>query len=164
VSIAPCLSSADMGWQTPLEILARVRRVGRIDLDPCSSGEDQVCARRTFTATEDGLNQEWGSGLVFVNPPYGRAIRDWAGKCRDQWLEYETEIVALLPARPDTKWFHESVFPEAHLCWWRGRIRFVGATNSAPFPSVVAYWGRSPQRFRNAFAGCGFVWERKGER
>jgi hypothetical protein len=48
-----------------------------------------------------------------------------------------TEIVVmLLPARTDTRWWHEWVM-KGEVRFIRGRLKFGGAKNSAPFPSVI---------------------------
>ena len=48
-------------------------------------------------------------------------------------------VVMLLPARTDTRWFHEDIYrrERTQVRFLRGRLRFGGAGNSAPFPSMV---------------------------
>lgn len=46
----------------------------------------------------------------------------------------------LLPARTDTRWFHEFIYGKAEIRFVRGRLKFGNATNSAPFPSMVVVW------------------------
>lgn len=43
----------------------------------------------------------------------------------------------LIPARTDTKAFHEYIYGKAEIRFLKGRLRFVGATYNAPFPSMV---------------------------
>lgn len=108
-------------WSTPQEFK---ESLGKIDLDPCP-----------LRSSRNGLRMNW-YGRVFVNPPYS-AIREWlfAGIVR---LDTTKEIIYLLPARTDTKWFHEIVLPMAkEIRFLKGRLRFGGAKNSAPFPSMV---------------------------
>lgn len=65
---------------------------------------------------------------------------------RDDWEKAHREaglgatVVALLPARTDTRWFHEHVLGHAEVRFVRGRVRFVGAVSGAPFPSMIAIW------------------------
>lgn len=84
-----------------------------------------------------------------MNPPYGREIGAWVEKAaRSQ----ACAVVALLPARTDTAWFHLWVAPFAELQFLRGRIRFDGAGGArspAPFPSVVAIYGCTGVRWRD---------------
>ncbi len=153
------LTSKRPDWNTPPEVLRRVCRVGRIALDPCGNDTSIVPARLRLTASTlggCGLAQQWHvRGLVYVNPPYGRAIADWVNKI-DFEAQVGTEIVALLPARIDTKWFAK-VWRAPALCFWRGRITFLGADSGAPFPSVVAYWGQRVGRFASAFHSAGHL-------
>lgn len=91
----------------------------------------------------DGLRSPWninfGSHRVWLNPPYGRGIEAWVHKCAQEAPRCAV-IVALLPARTDTDWFHRWVFPYADLHFLQGRIKFIGGESSAPFPSVIAVY------------------------
>lgn len=94
----------------------------------------------------DGLIEPWGlhSEIVYCNPPYGREIKQWLLK---GVVEKEKGIssVFLLPARTDTKWFHDIVVPNAtEIRFIRGRLKFEGMAAGAPFPSLlVIFWGDS---------------------
>ena len=142
--------------------MSLVRQLGPIELDPCSSGADAVGARIAYTKVDDGLAIDWRvGGLVYVNPPYGRQIHFWTGKCVEQ-ANMGAEIIALVPARTDTGWFQECVlFHSTAICWWRGRITFmvdgVKAPAPAPFPSAVVYYGPCVDNFVSAFSGEGQV-------
>lgn len=46
-------------------------------------------------------------------------------------------VVMLLPARTDTAWFHDYIYRRAEIRFVRGRLKFGGSRNSAPFPSMV---------------------------
>jgi len=107
---------------------------------------------------------------VFVNPPYGDpehpckpvckkkickkrgfcieeyvpGIINWVVKCyyESRKLDHGGAIVALLPARTDTKWFHRYIYGKAEIRFIKGRLKFGGSKNSAPFPSIVCIWRR----------------------
>ena len=80
----------------------------------------------------DGLKQEW-TGVCWCNPPYGRQIGKWVEKaCKSL-----ATVVMLLPARTDTKWFHDWCLPYGKIEFLRGRLKFGGCDNSAPFPSMI---------------------------
>jgi site-specific DNA-methyltransferase (adenine-specific) len=155
-------SSASPEWYTPEAVLERVRMVAPIGLDPCSSGRDSVRAARSYTAADNGLAQPWiveSGTLVYVNPPYGRGIGPWVEKCyRSGQLDKSARIIALLPARVDTAWF-QHVWNATAVCFVRGRLKFSGHTNAAPFPSALAYWGSCDwdSRFENAFRDLGRI-------
>lgn len=133
-----------------------------IHLDPCSNESSIVGALAMITdrsANGGGLGADWSlyGDSVYVNPPYGRKIGDWVLKCMSESLSNEgMEIIALLPARPDTEWFSHAWTASA-ICFWRGRIKFLGAKCGAPFPSVICYWGPRKFKFAEAFADAGQV-------
>lgn len=77
-----------------------------------------------------------GGGVNFVNPPY-RTSKEWIKKGFEEWKKGKI-VVFLIPARTDTKAFHEYIYPNAEIRFIKGRIKFKGATNSAPFPSMIA--------------------------
>lgn len=159
------MSSANPNWETPDEFLSLVREVfgGDIGLDPCTTSENPTRAVWIRTPPVEGhdnpggLDHAWetppGFPGVYMNPPYGRGIAPWVRKARDEGAG-GTEIIALLPARPDTKWFQD-VWTAPVVCFWKGRLKFRGADNSAPFPSVVPYWGHRPARFVEVFCRHG---------
>lgn len=143
-------------WQTPECVLERVRRVGPIDIDPCTSADNPAGAARYYTPSHDGLAQSWYApgGIAYVNPPYSRCL-DWIAKCAAE-AERGCQIIALVPARTDTRWWQHCWTADA-ICFWRGRLKFVGAPASAPFPSAIVYWGREPEKFEAAFGDAGKV-------
>jgi phage N-6-adenine-methyltransferase len=111
---------------------------GGFILDVCATHENAKCAWY-FTEDEDGLQQNWdtaGLGPVWMNPPYGRGIGAWVKKAHETALT-GTTVVALLPARTDTAWFQDYCIPFGEIRFIRGRLKFGGALNSAPFPSAL---------------------------
>lgn len=46
----------------------------------------------------------------------------------------------LIPARTDTKAFHDYIYGKAEIRFVRGRLKFNGTNNSAPFPSMVVVY------------------------
>ena len=51
-------------------------------------------------------------------------------------------VVMLLPARTDTRWFHEYIWNKAEIRFIKGRLKFGNSKNSAPFPSMVVIFQR----------------------
>lgn len=151
-------------WYTPAHIVERVIKVfhGQIDLDPCSNSADperaNVPAQWHFTQQTDGLSQSWNVETytrVYMNPPYGDEIAAWVDRLVQAYQDEEIgEAIALLPARTDTNWFQP--LRDHVLCFVKGRLRFSGSDNSAPFPSVVVYMGTDPARFVEVFGQVGF--------
>jgi hypothetical protein len=69
--------------------------------------------------------------------PYRAELRHWPKKAPESGQQGAT-VVCLLPARTDTHWWHEYVLPYAEIRFLRGRVKFNGTRNSAPFPSAIA--------------------------
>lgn len=84
----------------------------------------------------DGLKIEWGKSN-YVNPPYTSKVQDaFIKKGFEEWKKGKT-VVFLIPARTDTKRFHNFLLPYAEIRFIKGRLKFKGAKFSAPFPSMV---------------------------
>lgn len=147
-------SSANDQWLTPPEIVERVQRcLGVIDLDPCSDGHN-IPARKHYTT--GGLDHHW-YGAVYMNPPHDRTIGLWVHHLIQEYqFGHVREAIALLPARTDTKWFHElAPYPR---CFVRGRLKLSGRYNSAPFPSMIVCIGIDLQRFAEIFQDLGGIY------
>ena len=123
-------------WPTDPAFFAKMnRRYGPFDLDVCALPDNAKCARY-FTPEVDGLKQPW-TGRCWMNPPYGKAIVPWIRKAWESSLEGAT-VVCLLPARVDTRWWHDYVAPYASVIdFIKGRLRFGDGKYPATFPSAV---------------------------
>lgn len=131
-------SSASDEWATPDDFFAELDAVFRFDLDACASAENAKC-ERYFTREQDALKQRW-HGTVWMNPPYGRQIDKFIAKAYEESLAGAT-VVCLVPARTDTRWWHNYA-AQGQVTYLKGRLKFGGASTSAPFPSaVVIFWG-----------------------
>ena len=76
-----------------------------------------------------------------MNPPYGREIGKWMQKVH-QTGEDGGSVVCLVPARTDTQWWWNDVI-YGEIRFLKGRLKFGGHSNSAPFPSaIVIFRGR----------------------
>ena len=129
-------SKTDM-WSTPQKFYDELNKEFNFNLDPCSTNENTKCEKH-FTIDDDGLKQDWQGCTVFVNPPYGRVIKDWVKKCYEESLKPNTRVVMLIPARTDTIYFHKYIYHMAkEIRFLKGRLKFGECTNSAPFPSMV---------------------------
>lgn len=118
-------------WSTPQAFFDELDREFHFTLDVCALPENAKCPRY-FTPEEDGLKQEW-TGVCWCNPPYGRELPKWVEKA----AKSSATVVMLIPARTDTRWFHDLVLPFTEIRFIKGRLKFGGAVNSAPFPSMI---------------------------
>ena len=128
-------SNTDL-WATPQDFYDRLNQEFRFDLDVCALPENAKC-KKYYTPDTDGLKQEW-TGTAWCNPPYGRQIGKWVKKAHDSGCT----VVMLLPARTDTAWFHDYIYGKAEVRFIKGRLKFGGSKNSAPFPSMVVVYRR----------------------
>ena len=130
-------SSKTNEWATPDSLYSRLNELfGPFTLDPCSTEENHKC-RTFYTIEQNGLEQDWGGHTVFMNPPYGRCISDWIKKAHEESQKDKTKVIALIPARTDTKYWHDYVMKARAIYFIKGRVKFGDSKNTAPFPSAV---------------------------
>jgi len=120
-------------WATPQAFFARLDECWHFTLDVCALPENAKCSRY-FSPTDDALKQRW-EGTCWMNPPYGREIGRWVKKAYESAIAGAT-VVCLLPARTDTAWWHDYA-KKGEIEFLRGRFKFGGHSNSAPFPSAI---------------------------
>jgi len=135
-------SSLSNEWETPPDLFKKLDDEFHFTLDPCCTHENHLCPTY-YTKEDDGLSKDWSGHIVYVNPPYGREIGKWVKKCHD---EKGAVCVMCIPARTDTRWFHEYIYGKAEIRFLRGRIKFknraINKVNSAPFPSMIVIYHR----------------------
>ena len=125
-------------WATPQGFFDILNSEHGFTLDVCASPENAKCAS-FFTEEDDGLSKTW-AGVCWMNPPYGREIGKWMKKAYESSLA-GAKVVCLVPARTDTAWWHNYAM-KGKVEFLRGRLKFGGSKNSAPFPSaVVIFYG-----------------------
>jgi phage N-6-adenine-methyltransferase len=130
-------SNTDM-WATPQDFFNQLDQEFNFEVDVCATRDNAKC-EKYFTEEINGLDQEW-TGVCWMNPPYGRVIGDWVKKAYESSLNGAT-VVCLVPARTDTKWWHEYCM-KGEIRLVKGRLKFGDSKNSAPFPSAVVIFGK----------------------
>ena len=131
-------SSLTPEWATPQALYDELNEEFGFTLDPCATPENAKCAR-FFTRVENGLAQSWAGETVWLNPPYGDELPRWIRKAYGESLNGAT-VVALIPSRTDTRWWHEHVMKATDIRFIRGRLAFNDGPTKAPFPSCVVVW------------------------
>lgn len=126
-------SKTDM-WATPQGLFDQLNEEFHFTVDVCAIPENAKC-EKFFTPEINGLKQEW-EGVCWCNPPYGREIGKWVEKAYIA-STFGATVVMLLPARTDTKWFHEYIYNKAEIRFIKGRLKFGNSKTAAPFPSMV---------------------------
>lgn len=128
-------SSKSDEWSTPQDVFDQLNAEFHFNLDPCATEENRKCSI-FFRQIDDGLSKNWGGYNVFVNPPYSQ-IKQWVKKAWQESLKPNTTVVMLIPARTDTKYFHDYIYHRSEIRFIKGRLKFGNSKNSAPFPSMI---------------------------
>ena len=115
-------SSKKSDWETPKALFDELDREFHFTLDPASTDENALC-KKHYTIRENGLAQSWKGETVFCNPPYGRDLPAWIEKAANEARNGAT-VVMLIPARTDTRAFHEHIYGKAAIRFIRGRLKF----------------------------------------
>ena len=125
VVVAKALFSSNTDdWSTPVDLYNKLNKEFNFNYDPCP-----------LHADFDGLETDWKE-RVFVNPPYSN-VKDFLIKAHEELRKKSEVIVFLVPSRTDVKWFHEYVYHKASLRFIKGRLKFGGSKNAAPFPNML---------------------------
>ncbi len=133
-------SSATDLWSTPKYFFDELDNEFNFTLDVCANSDNAKCSEY-FDKEMNGLEKDW-TGNVWCNPPYGREIVNWVKKASEEIeKDYCNKIVMLVPSRTDTNWWHQYVINEK-VRFIKGRLKFGGHSNSAPFPSAVIIYER----------------------
>ena len=131
------MSSLSDDWGTPQKVFDDLNSEFGFTVDVCASEFNHKVANY-FDVERDGLAQTW-TGVVWMNPPYGRTIKAWMKKAFEAWQDGAT-VVCLVPARTDTAWWHDYAAKATEIRFIRGRLKFVRPnqkSDSAPFPSAI---------------------------
>lgn len=129
------MSSNTDEWATPKKFFEELNKEFSFTLDPCATKLNYKC-NKYYTKEENGLIQDWSKEKVFMNPPYGREIGKWVEKAYNE-SKNGALVVCLLPARTDTKWFHNFIYEKHEIRFIKGRLKFNDGKQSAPFPSMI---------------------------
>ena len=154
--------SGNTDWNTPTKYVnAIVDFWDEINLDPCSNEGSIVPAKVKYDINIDGLKAQW-SNKTFVNPPYGRGIKDWFAKA---WYEHklnDKEILMLVPVSTNTSHWKEYVWGKANsICFLydtRLKFRINGDENNkgCPMSCCFVYYGNEVAKFIEIFSNYGY--------
>lgn len=139
-------SSQSEEWETPQALFDRLDALYDFALDACAKPGNAKCAHY-FTKADDALSRDWSPhGRIWMNPPYGRPIGKWMQKAFEE-SQKGCLVACLVPARTDTRWWHDWVLEKGSVTFIRGRLRF-NRTDApedeliypAPFPNVIVVY------------------------
>ncbi len=122
-------------WETPTDLFEKLNKEFNFQLDVCASDENAKC-KKYFTKKNNALKLAWNHHeSIFMNPPYGRKIGPFIKRAYEE-SQLNCTVVCLLPARTDTKWFHDYCV-KGEIRFIKGRLKFSNSKNNAPFPSMI---------------------------
>jgi phage N-6-adenine-methyltransferase len=141
-------SSKSDEWATPQDTFDAMHREFQFDVDLAASQENTKC-EEFYSIEKSALAAHWAEdfpdGIGWCNPPYSRGLQGkFIEKAAAERLNGFTTVM-LLPARTDTRAFHTHIYDETtwsarkgvEIRFLRGRLKFGGAKDSAPFPSMI---------------------------
>jgi len=141
-------TSNKQDWETPQELFDQLNNKYHFDLDAAAS-HGNAKLPKYFTAEDDALSKEWGEySSIFCNPPYETKLqKEFIKKAYETHQKHGNTIVLLIPARVETKRWHQYIFGKAEIEFIAGRLKFevngVKSKEPAPFPSaLVVYKGK----------------------
>lgn len=126
------LTSNKDDWETPQDLFDKLNALYGFTLDACASPENAKC-KKYYTKEQNSLVQDWNHDRVWCNPPYGKEISKFVRKAALS----SSLVVMLLPARTDTKYFHEYIYGKQTIYFLKGRLKFSNSKTPAPFPSMI---------------------------
>ena len=145
-------SSLDDTWTTPRDFFDKLNAEFDFGLDAAALQNSTLVPDNWYgpdhpdPAARDALRIDWNHNSrgkpIWLNPPYGRVIKDWMRKASEVASGGGT-VVCLVPARTDTAWWHDYCINAYEIRYIRGRLKFGGQKNSAPFPSAVVVMRKS---------------------
>jgi phage N-6-adenine-methyltransferase len=138
-------SHAKDDWQTPRAFFEDQHAIHVFTIDGAASEQNTLLPRWWGPGAlhEDALIIRWTGERVWCNPPYSR-VAEFVAKAALGEADY---AMLLVPARTDTRWWHEHIWngigpkPGVTVQFVKGRMKFINPAqevhNSAPFPSVL---------------------------
>ena len=143
MNLETLFSSKSNEWSTPQYFFDKLDETYNFGLDTASTKENAKC-NLYLTEEDNSLSCDWQDKLnddnesIWCNPPYGRELGKWVEKAYQESTLGDSKVVMLIPSRTDTKYWHRWIFGKASKVFFiKGRLKFGGHENSAPFPSAV---------------------------
>lgn len=138
-------TSIKQDWETPINLFQKLNSEFLFNFDLAASNSNFKC-KNYFSINDNSLKQDW-NGICWLNPPYGdkkSKLSDW---CKKAYLESVRNdkliVVMLIPARTNTKWFHDYCMKASELRFICGRPKFGGADHGLPQPLVIVVFQKN---------------------
>jgi phage N-6-adenine-methyltransferase len=125
-------------WATPNDLFLRLNKEFHFTLDLAADATNTKCDRY-YDASIDALVQDW-KGVCWLNPPYGAKqykLSNWIKKAYQETQKPDCTVVMLIPARTNTRWWHDYCMQAAEIRFLNGRPKFGDAKHGLPQPLAL---------------------------
>lgn len=113
-------------WNTPSDLYANIINEGWIDYNPADS---------MITPFNQNVSKYSGS-KIYINPPFSLLSKQEMFETLVGLLVNNNKVLLLMPARTDTKYFHNFLKLAPRVYFIKGRLAF-NDKGSAPFPTIL---------------------------
>lgn len=132
-------NSKKQEWETPVDLFLKLWREFKFDFDLAADMNNRMCDK-FFNEEDDALSQTW-NGSCWLNPPYGNRkapLKKWIMKA-DAEVQKNPDliVVAIIPARTNTEWFHNYCLGKYEIRFIKGRPKFGDADHGLPQPLML---------------------------
>jgi len=135
--------SKSMEYETPNEIFNPLKEEFDLQLDVCSSKLNYKLDNH-YTKEDDSMTKNWDVNF-WMNPPFGRAIKNWVIKAHDESKKNNVTGVLILPVRCNTQWWHKYIIDAgAEVRFIKGEVKFVGHKRGLWLPFAIVIFHSSP--------------------
>lgn len=131
-------SSNSDEWSTDQNFYDVVNKEFKFKMDMAATKENSKC----ILYSSDSLDVDWilNDWWLWCNPPYSK-VKEFTKKAYDESVKGAATVM-LIPARTDTKYWHENVSKACEIRFIKGRLKFGNSKHSAPFPSALVIFDR----------------------
>ena len=124
-------ASNNQEYATPWPLFNKINNIYHFDLDVCADEFNHKC-EKYFTITDNALTKDWAGYKCWMNPPY-KDMKVWVKKAFEESRKNNTLVCCLIPARTNTKWWHEYCM-KGKILFIEGRPKFEGCVHGLPQP------------------------------
>lgn len=125
-------------WETPDDLFNRLNEEFHFDIDLAADSRNCKCVPY-YNRKDNALNQTW-KGTCWLNPPYGakeHKLSDWVKKAYLETRKRGCTVVMLIPARTNTRWWHDYCMKATEIRFLNGRPKFGDAEHGLPQPLAL---------------------------
>jgi phage N-6-adenine-methyltransferase len=137
--------TVNQSWETPQWLFDKLDEEFHFNIDLAADSHNTKVGL-FIGKDEDALTKKWNC-VGWLNPPYGdsskNSLKVWVKKAYDESRENGGIIVMLIPARTNTKWWHDYCMTAGEVRFIEGRPKFKGCTHGLPQPLAIVVFDRT---------------------